>query len=295
MANIDFLKDFLILNVDELDSDEIRLEIEALQTLLSDSTAFHNRMIFLQELALTTDDSVDHSSVALKDPFTHEQHLKCVEKGMIQSYCDNDVSSTDLFILAHSEEGLGNFADALFLTPKEKRNKCWNTHLDLPFEVQKVDLSKVFESETTDNYIHKIVSEWNELILKLFPPQRKVALGFRSATSSKLSVDLDSQIPKRKEILNLLTKLPDVLDQIEQDEIMRMMLIFPVDKIKGIFQKEETYRSLIYSVSELLNKVYSIDDLIVLKNYFSDSDNYLNQYEKEFRFIYLIFKSAGVF
>ncbi|MCD6216322.1 hypothetical protein J7L05_00500 [bacterium] len=295
MSSVDFMKDFLALNIDELDSDQIRLEIEALQTLISNPTTFHNRIVFLQELAFSMEESHQNSCVPLEDPLTREQHLKCVEKGIIQSYDDNDVSAPALFVFAHSEEGLGNFTDALFDTPKGKRNECWNTLFDLPFDVPEIDMSKVFELETTNNYIHKIASDWNALIFKLFPPQKKVALGFRNATSTKPSVDLDSQIPKRKEILNLLTKLSLIMDQIEQEEIRRMMLIFPLDKIKGIFQEAESLGSIISNISDLLRKVYSIDDLIVLKAYFSDSDNYLNKYENEFSLIYLILKSAGDF
>ena len=151
MLKAEIFKDFLTELSSEIDEEKLTGMLRCLEMLLADPEASHKRIAYLEALADSASEFPEIASFAIKDPLTKKQCAVCIEKGLDQAYRDGDVTKEELARLAHSVEGIRSFIDALLDIPEEHLAACWGQPLEPAFELPRVDLTSLFNKDSTED------------------------------------------------------------------------------------------------------------------------------------------------
>ena len=292
MTEIDIFKDYLSLKT--ADEKEAASCLKELEKLLGDAESSHLRIRFLRELMDIGESSHSLSVSSIADPLSLEQHIACVEKGFVQAYKDNDVKIEQLLQLAHSIEGLVNFNGSLMEIPKYRQASCWQKALEVPFEVNEVNFGRIYRSSLKEDALNRLASEWVNWVNTMFPRQKKVAMGFRNAvkTKRKPTLNLDAKVPHSDKIVDQLSRLLLMLDNIPEGEIKSLMKRIPWDSLKKLVSTKPTWRDFLNETSKQLKGSFSKDELSMLIKYLKTDSDYFHQHKKETTLFSLLLSSA---
>jgi hypothetical protein len=291
---VDMFKDYISLKT-ENDS-QVMDALKEIENILGDPDASHIRISFLMELSAMSHQISGLSITLIPDPLSNNQHKKCIEKGLIKAVSDGDVSAEQVFKLAHSVEGLENFSNMLFEIPKSRHASCWAKAMETSFPIPQVNFREVVNIDPKESIILNIASEWISLLQILFPPRRKLALGFRDAAKTRKvkPSSLESPIPRRSPFINALLNMPNLIEFISNDEIKNLMMRFPWELVRETARSADTLRAFLISVNESLESVYSREELEILAIYFSSEQNQTDRFAGEYKIIALLIKSTDL-
>ena len=295
MTNIDILKDYLTEITCQEGSVDVIAILQEIEVLLGNSEASHQRILYLEELAVSEFKFPDSLPLPLNDPLTSNQYVACVEKGIVDAYKDGDVPFEKILVLAHSIDGLRIFADTLFEIPEERHAQCWKHAIKAPFKTTKIDLTAIWlevSKESLWDQISKAAYEW---IVSLSPEPRVPVLGFRCLGSdqTKQNLDPNKALQNPEQLVRQIDTLIEFSTDSKSMEIAEILKRVPWDDLKASVNEGINWQSFLNNTGRLFRSELSSDDFIVLNEWLEMQDLSSHPYYSELKLLELILISRG--
>jgi hypothetical protein len=295
MPPVDVFKDFLSAELFEGNNGEIEKALKELETLLGDPTVSHQRILYLESLTDSIEED-DGSMPKIGNPLSKEQHVACVEKGLLKAIDDEDVKLEQLMRLAHSVEGLRSFTSALLEVSLDQHASCWGDALEVPFDLTDIKFQETIPERPTEliwDQISRIANEWLDAIT----PRRKApVLGFRDATIEKTRSGFiqDGVIDNPEVIKGQLDKLQIICEELKDREISKILMRMPWAGIGEAIVGGITWGGFLSGTGRILNRELAQTDIERVIEWLggSEPNDILNV--SEIKFIELLINCAGL-
>jgi len=292
MAKINVFANFLSGIPEGKGTADLLKTVKAVETLLGNTEAVNQRIAYLESLADCVSEFPEICQKCLVDPLNHDQHVKCVEKGLAKAFKDGDVTFDQIARLAHSIEGLNAFSDVLVEVPDAQKARCWKKALSVPFETPQIDLARILPIAPSESVWQQIASSFNQWMDSMAPAKLAPALGYRGTSAGPGRFEPDALLTQGKIIAKQLDSLDKLVDELPDDVILRIWKRIPWWQLKKFTAEESTWEPFLFNVGKILSSELSASEIQMLNVWVMNKGNLLMQHKSEIRLLELLLKSV---
>ena len=293
-SKIDIFSNYLTESSSGKGGSELLQTVKEIEVLLGSAEASYQRIAYLDALGVVASQFPEIGSPVLSDPLTHDQYVKCVEKGLARAYKDGDVSFEQVVKLAHSREGLISLTDVLVEVPESRRARCWTKALRVPFKAPSANLAHIRPmtvKESNWQQITNLAAEWMDA---LAPSKLVPSLGYRGTAAGKPEFNLKLNLSHGAIISKHMTSLSEIGDDIDDEKIAGLWERIPWKRLKEFIREDASWESFLKQVGIAFYTELKYEDLKMLSDWVPRGVKALPQYRSEIKLLEILVKSTDL-
>ena len=292
MAKINVFTDFLSGIPQEKGSRDMLKAIKAVETLLGDAETVNQRIAYLESLAECASEFPEVCQKSLDDPLNHDQHIKCIEKGLAKAFKDGDITFDQIAGLAHSIDGLNAFSDALVEVPDTQKARCWKKALSVSFETPQINLARIMPIASSETVWQQISGCFNQWMASMAPAKLAPVMGYRGTSAGPARFEPNTALTQGKIMLKQLDNLNKLSGELPDDVILRAWERIPWFQLRKYTSEESTWESFLFKVGVILSTEFSSEEIQMLNNWVINKAGSLIQYKSEIKLFEILLKSV---